>query len=102
MPSLASLSKFHCGSHKLPVSFVQYLEASTPKLYTLCDTRDQGDKYHCILVCPALNEDRIKFIKPKYRTRPNALKLNWLFNVQSNKELSNLAKCVTLIMSKFN
>ena len=42
-----SLSKFRCGGHKLTVSVGWYLEASTPKPGTLCDT---GDHWGCYVL----------------------------------------------------
>ena len=96
-----SLSKFRCGSHKLPVSTGRYLPNNTPKLCTLCTSEDRGDEYHYALICPSLSAERTKYVKSCYTTRLNTMKMYQLLNTTNVKELFNLAKFTQVIMSKF-
>jgi hypothetical protein len=96
-----NLCKFRCGSHRLPIRDSRYLNDNEPKLCTLCNSNDPGDEFHYLLICPEFQNARKKFVKKYYYTRPNVLKMNQLFNAQSQKELLNLAKFVSIIMSTF-
>ena len=59
-----------------------------------------GDELNYVLVCPIFSDDRRKYVKRYYFTRPNCLKMSQLFNCQSGLQLSNLAKFVKIIMSQ--
>ena len=96
-----NLSRFICGSHRLPIAENRYLENQGPKPCSLCNTQDQADEFHYTLVCPALNNIRNMYVKKYYFTRPNSIKFNQLFNVNSKKQLSKLAKFVKIIMDQF-
>ena len=53
-----NLCQFRCGNRKLPISVGRYLSGNAQMLCSLCDTGDQGDEYHYVLVCPSLLEER--------------------------------------------
>ena len=95
-----NLCKFRCGNHKLPISVGRYLPGNAQRLCHLCNTGDQGDEYHYVLVCPSLMEERSKYIKRYFRIRPNTLKMNQLFNVHNVKQLTDLSRFIK-IMTKF-
>ena len=109
------LCKFRCGNHKCPIyvgrylcwslsllvviSVGRYLPGNAQRLCHLCNTRDQGDEYHYVLVCPSLMDERSKYIKRYFRIRPNTLKMNQLFNVHNVKQLTDLSSFIKIIMT---
>jgi len=96
-----NLSRFRCGIHRLPIAEGRFIPNQTIKMCNMCNSQDQGDEYHYILVCPAFNDLRKMYLKQYYTVRPNVLKMSQLFNVTSTKQLANLAKFCKLIMDQF-
>ena len=101
IPDRIALSKYRCGSHKLPVAAERYSRQENYRPCRLCNSDEVGDEYHYVLVCPVLREVRERYLKPYYCGRPSTLKFSQLFNVGSTKELKKLAKFVKHIMSLF-
>ena len=95
------LIKYRTGSHALPISDQRYLDIDVRNTCPLCDTHDVGDEYHYVMTCPALNELRLKYLPPYYRTRPNTLKYKELFGTKNKRKLINLSKFVREIMFIF-
>ena len=95
------LTKFRCGNHRLPISDNRFSDEPVPETCTLCTTGDIGDEFHYVLLCPSLNSERIKYVQQYYRTEPNTAKMSQLFNTYNILQLSNLAKFVNVIMSRF-
>lgn len=96
-----NLSRFRCGSHKLPISDRRYDVNQPLKPCTKCNLNAQCDEYHCTLICPAFADLRNMYIDRYYSSRPNSIKFNQLFNVHSSRKLVKLAKFVKLVMDQF-
>ena len=96
-----NLCKFRCGNHRLPIALNRYLAENDSSPCTMCDLNEQGDEFHYIMVCPALNHLRTKYVKRYHYTRPNVLKMSNLFNSKNIKELTKLAKFIKEIITLF-
>lgn len=96
-----NLCRFRCGNSRLPSKESRYVANIEHVSCTLCNSNEPGDEFHYTLVCPAFNQARKLYIKPYYFTRPNTVKMKELFNVESHKQLTSLAKFVSLITSTF-
>ena len=77
------------------------MKQRTSPTCTLCDLNDDGDEFHYIFKCTFFNKERVKYLKPYFRRRPNTLKMEQLFNVTDKTQLVNLAKFVRIIISSF-
>lgn len=100
-PERIILSKFRCGTHKLPVATERFSRQENFHPCTLCNSNEVGDEYHYVLICPAVREVRERCIKVYYYCRPSSLKFFMLFNTGSKKQIKNLVKFVKYIMSLF-
>ena len=97
-----SLTKFRCGNHWLPVNDDRFSPHPLPKACLLCDRPNaSGDEFHYLFECSAFSANRKLYLKNYYYNSPNSYKMNELFNTKNVKELSDLAKFVSLIMSRF-
>ena len=96
-----NLSRFRCGSHRLPISINKYSDQPVLRLCNLCNLGQQGDEFHYTLVCPRFDNDRKNYVKRYYYSRPNNAKFNMLFNTTNYREILKLAKFVRIIMSYF-
>ena len=96
-----ALCKFRCGNHKLPVAKCRYLAEQPLESCPFCALNVQGDEFHYILVCPAFSDVRKKYVKSYFYNRPNVIKLHQLFNSNALKQIKNLSKFCSIIMSKF-
>ncbi len=94
------LTKFRCRNHKLPISQCIYNDTIS-NICTLCNTNELGDEFHYLFKCTNFTDERKKFVKKYYSNRPNTLKFSELFNTKKEKELSNLAQFVKIILSQF-
>ena len=96
-----NMAKFRCGSNYLPINAGRY--DGTPwheRKCTMCDEFFLGDEFHYLFECASLRAERLQYIKPYYRNRPNVLKMKQLFNVDSKKVMKNLARFCEIIMIK--
>ncbi|MCG8034442.1 MAG: reverse transcriptase family protein [Candidatus Thiodiazotropha taylori] len=93
------LAKFRTANHRFPceVSRWQNVETSENKCH-LCNKQDVGDEMHYLLICPHFLEERKKFVKPYYFSRPNILKFRQLLNTQNGSDLKNLCLFIELLM----
>jgi hypothetical protein len=94
------LTRFRCRNHRLPVESARNID----RLYrtcTLCELHETGDEFHYILKCPALAEDRRKYVKRYYYVKPSTVTFNLLLN-SKGKRLVNLVIFVKIILAKFN
>ena len=89
-PDRIILSKFRCGNHRLPVATERYNRQENLHPCILCDSNEDGDEYHYVLICPIIKEIREKYIKPYYYRRPSSVKFNQLFCTNSHKELRSV------------
>ena len=94
------LCRYRGASHNLPVSESRHDKSMPPIYCEFCDMIDTPDEYHYLLQCKKFAEQRKKYLKSYYYTRPNTLKMYELFNSTNAKILSNLAiLCKEIIMS---
>ena len=96
-----SLSRFRSGSHFLPISNQRYRIIDERNNCPLCDMNELGDEYHYLMLCPAFDIQRSKYIDLYYTSRPNVLKYKELFTVVNISKLSKLSKFVNEIMFTF-
>ena len=96
-----SLTKFRCGSNRLPVHAHRYSLNDADKICPLCDTGDIGDEYHYIFLCKYFNRDRITFIDSYFYIRPNTLKFKELFQTENIETQIKLVQFVVKIMQTF-
>ena len=95
-----NLAKFRCGNNNLPVNANRWRnEGST--VCPLCEKGCPGDEFHYTLECKFFQDARSKLIPAHFWTRPNALKLNELFNTTNGRILGRLAKYVKFVMNYF-
>ena len=62
------LCRFRTANHKLPVEIYSWTVLYKPRserLCTICETRNIGDEYHYIMVCPIFRELRNEYL-PNY------------------------------------
>ena len=96
-----ALSKYRCGSHKLPVAIERYARQENHHPCRMCDTNELGDEYHYLLVCPTIREIRERYLPSYFCRTPSIIKFSQLLSVTNNKKLKNLAKFVNQILSLF-
>ena len=97
-----SLTKFRCGSNRLPVTVGRYTGIPRHERFcTLCNNQEIGDEYHYLFECNVLRNERIKYIAHHYRNRPNTLKMSQLFNSTNIPEIRKLSKMCQCIMNHF-
>lgn len=89
--------RFRTRNHRFPVETGRW--RSIPfdeRKCHLCEM-DIGDEFHYLLVCSYFTQERQKYLKPYYYTRPNTLKLEQLINTKNVKSLRNLCKFIDII-----
>ena len=91
------LFRFRTRNNYLPVELgrwrgVPYGE----RRCSFCD-RDIGDEYHMLLTCPRFENERRKYIKRYYYSRPNTIKFEQLMNCTNKITLTNLCYFVKYI-----
>jgi len=96
-----ALTRYRCGSHRLPVAKERYLPLTDPHICPLCDKCISGDEFHYALVCTAVQEERTKFLKGYFCRNPSVLKFRQLFDMQGPRSLIKLGKFVKHLMSVF-
>lgn len=68
------LFSFVTRNHRLPIEVGRWRSIpSNERICNYCGVL--GDEFHYILQCPFFDEDRKRYVKPFYYTRPNILKL---------------------------
>ena len=95
------LTKYRSGSHFLPISDQRYRMIDERNNCPLCESDELGDEFHYIMLCPAFDIHRKKYIDSYYTNRPNVLKYKQLFTVVEISKLSKLSKFVREIMFIF-
>ena len=96
------MSKFRCGSNKLPVNKYRFIGNEADKMCKLCDKHDIGDEYHYMFICSHFRRERELHLKKYFFTRPNTQKMDILFSTKNKKTLKNLAKFQAKILGFFN
>ena len=96
------LYKFRSSNHKLPIETGRWLGIDHHlRKCNLCNRNDLGDEFHYLFNCKKFDNDRNKYLKKYYITRPNMFKYEKLMNSNSFTTLKNLALFVTKIMKTF-
>ena len=60
-----------------------------------------GNEFHYLFECSTFNHKRTTYLKRYFYYRPNAIKIQKLFNSKNIKTIRNLSKFVNIIMKKF-
>ena len=97
-----ALCKFRTGSHSLPIVKSRYTTGGgrVDVKCNLCDSNDICDEFHVLFICKYFDPQRKIYLKSNHYVKPSTLKMYTLFN-SNGKQLSNLAKFVRFIISKF-
>lgn len=100
-----SLTKFRCGSNKLPINKFKFSRIANDKFCPFCNGHEFGfyigNEFHFLFECSTFTQERETFLKRYFYIRPNVVKIKQLFNSQNIKTLINLAKFASCIMKKF-
>ena len=99
-----SLVRFRTGNNKLPINKFKFSRIAQDKMCPFCN--DQvgffiGNEFHYLFECHAFAQERSIYLHSYFRTRPNTIKINKLFNSDNRKTLVNLSKFASCIMKKF-
>ena len=85
------LARFITTNNKLPVNVLRYLDVDRrDRICTKCNQRDIGDEFHYLFICPFFTVKRNEVMPKWYRTRPNAIKFQSLFNTNNKQILLKL------------
>ena len=92
--------KYRSSNHFLPVEQGRFnnIDYSDRKC-RLCNSTDTGDEMHYLLICPFLENERMKYISRYYYTRPNLMKFKSLMGTTSLTKLRKLCKFIKLIIN---
>ena len=96
------LGQFRTGNHSLPITKSRYVEGGggVDTICRKCNINDICDEFHVLFICKYFEDQRKKFLKKYFFTKPSTFKMYLLFN-SGPKQTSNLAKFVKHIMSQF-
>ena len=88
------LCKIRISCHPLAVETGRY--SNTPRAQRLCPLckSDIEDEYHFLLICPAYDSVRTKFIKQYFVHRPSVFKAINLLSTNNCKNLINIGKFI--------
>ena len=90
---MSCLIKLRLSSHNLSIETGRYCKTPRNERFcSFCQTHEIEDEFHHILICPFLNDIRLKYIKAYYRINPNILKFFQLLSSDNVTELRNLGK----------
>ena len=97
-----ALCKFRLGNHNLPVTQSRLIlgGGGVDVICKLCTSGDVCDEFHTLFTCNFFADQRQKYLKKHYYSKPSTLKMYTLFNSKGKLRL-NLAKFVRCIMSAF-
>ena len=83
--------RFITTNNNLPVNVLRYVDVERmDRICTKCNLGDTGDEFHYIFICPFFTLKRNEVLPNWYRTRPNAIKFQSLFNTNSKNILLKL------------
>ena len=95
------MTRFRTGNNHLPVNKCRFSNNNDDKLCNLCDSGDVGDEFHFLLNCSYFNADRDLYIPRYYRTHPNTLKMQNLFESSRKSTQLNLRKFIAKLLKHF-
>ena len=106
--------KLRTANHKLPVETSRWersarnertarneRNARNEQLCPLCNIRDIGDEFHYIFKCSFFDQERMKFLKPYFLTRPSMYKLGQLVQTSNEGMLKKLCIFLKIIFDNF-
>ena len=99
-----SLVRFRTGNNKLPINKFKFSRIAQDKMCPFCNDQAGffiGNEFHYLFECHAFAQERSIYLHSYFRTRPNTIKINKLFNSDKRKTLVNLSKFASCIMKKF-
>ena len=104
-PVLAiSLCRYRCCNHKLEVESLRF---TRPKIERhnrkcrKCDLNEIGNEIHHLLVCPAFEDLRIRYIEKRFHEEVSVHKFLNLMSCSKRKQLVNLSLFVRSSMSQY-
>ena len=80
--SYLSLCKFRTGNHKLPIETGRWENIPLNERMCILCNLDVGDEFHYLFKCPYFTEERVRYLKPYFYTRPNMIKFNTLLSTK--------------------
>jgi hypothetical protein len=92
-----ALCRLRLASHKLRIVTGRYAQSQTARnlrVCEMCDTGDIEDEYHFVIVCPAYNSLRVKYLKPFYYRHRSVHKFIELMQSVNVTMLTKLSKFV--------
>ena len=97
-----TMTKFRTSNHKLPIETGRWTDiARSDRKCMLCDLNEIGDEFHYLFKCNYLKKERNHLINSYYYVRPNVMKFEQLFNLDTETKQINLCKFLNIIMDKF-
>eukprot|EP00918_Siedleckia_nematoides_P055132 GHVU01120244.1.p1 GENE.GHVU01120244.1~~GHVU01120244.1.p1 ORF type:complete len:281 (-),score=3.44 GHVU01120244.1:191-1033(-) len=95
-----ALTKFRCSAHNLAIETGRHNNIPrNERVCKLCNNNNIENEYHFTLICPALRENRLKYIPKSVTSFPNLTKL-YNFCKSANKQL--LSKFILTSLEKRN
>ena len=96
------LLKFRVLNHKLPIQKGRFLRIErNERKCNKCNCNELGDEYHYLFLCPVFHDVRIKFLKPYFYRRPNAIKYENLMCSEKKNVLFKLVRFIKAILADF-
>ena len=94
------------ANHCMPIVRGKYANTAVDeRKCELCDLDDLynqiWDEFHYLFNCPFFREDRDRYMKRIYYTSPKMYKMTQLINYVSDKEMLDLGKFISIIISHF-
>ena len=92
-----ALTKFRCRNAKLHVAITYSNNDVSCKLYS---QNIDGDGYHYLMECDHFNGERKYYLARSVYSHPSVYKYNKVMNYQNQRNLSQLAKFVIVIIER--
>ena len=90
------LSSFRLVSHRLEIEMGRHNNIPREQRFcNVCNMQQTESEYHFLLVCPAYNDLRVKFLPRYCMSWPKLHKFDNLMKQNGNKVLSNVAKFIS-------
>ena len=101
--NLLNMFKFRTCNHRFPVEVGRWDDTDLDsRKCELCLKNDIGDNFHYLLICPAFENHRKRFIIPYFYIRPNVIKYKELLNITSEPKLKKLSMFMKILINHFN
>ena len=97
-----NMTKFRTSNNRLPANRFRFSLNNNEKMCNLCDSVDLGDEYHYLFICGYFHSERENYLSPYYRSHPNTLKMQNLFESTNKKTQLNLRKFISKILKHFH